>query len=220
MSFLFSKNKRQLKAIFNWLSSVVGQNDLILLEREGKLSYFYFDFPLRYGDKPKKTKTLSAGREITFIIQKSESGESIEETEWIKIFNSPEWQVLEKKTRSENIFPLRWRLNKEEKIAVLKIARDALEKFLTDGQRLEQAYFSGLSPRFYLKTDLDVALWVKGRLRGSAVVENRHLGEGIAEAALLASHDARFKPLAANELSNTRRVQGARKAGRPAINAG
>ncbi|MFY9461955.1 MAG: AMMECR1 domain-containing protein, partial [Candidatus Sungiibacteriota bacterium] len=41
-------------------------------------------------------------------------------------------------------------------------------------------------------------------LRGSAVVENRNLGKGIAEAAIIASHDGRFKPLSFGELPYTR----------------
>ncbi len=54
------------------------------------------------------------------------------------------------------------------------------------------------------KADLDVALWVNGALRGSAVVENKVLGEGLLQATVLASRDARFKPLELNELPGTR----------------
>ncbi len=199
-----NSNQKIISAFFQWLSGMAVGKDAILVDFAGRKEFFYFDFPLRYGDKPNKTNTLPVGREITFIIRTPENRKSIEETKWIKIFSSPEWQIFENRNRCENTFPLRWRLNEEEKKTALRIARDALERFMFNGQRLEQQYFVILSPRFYFKTGLDVAIWAKGQLRGSAVLENFNLGEGIAEAAIRASRDSRFKPLSKEELAVAR----------------
>lgn len=216
MFFRRNSFKKTLGAFFLWLSGIATDKDAALVSFSGRDNIFYFDFPLRYGDKPKRTKTLPAGREITFFVRRPGNVESVEESEWINIFSSPEWKIFEKKTRFGNTAllrgvvgrsfttPLRWRLNEEEKKTALKVARNALEKFLADGQWLEQSYFRNLPSRFHFKTDLDVAIWVKGQLRGSAVVESVNLSEGIAEAAIRASCDKRFKPLSKEELAATR----------------
>lgn len=192
----------QLKAIFNWLSGIVEEKDVILIGLSGRWQFFYFDFPLCYGDYPKKITRKIKDRETTFIIR-STSQEPLDD-QWVNIFGSPEIEMFENRNRISGTPPLRWGLSEEEKILALKIARDSLVKFLSDGKYLEREYLFSLPPRFNLKTDFDVALWVKGRLRGSAVIENYQLGEGIAQAALLAAHDQRFKPLDAGELPDAR----------------
>jgi hypothetical protein len=52
--------------------------------------------------------------------------------------------------------------------------------------------------------DLAVALWVGGVFRGSRIVTNRILGEGVIQAAVWASRDLRCKPLENAELLLTR----------------
>ncbi len=193
-----------LNTFFLWLSGIVTDKDVILVDFPGRKAFFYFEFPLRYGDKPKKMKALLADKEITFIIRRTIREKLFGEAEWVKIFGSSEIEVFENKKRVNGTPPLRWGLNENDKRLALKIARDALESFLEKGERLAQNYFTNLNPYFYLRTDLDVALWVGGYLRGSSVVENRNLGEGIAEAVIMASRDSRFKPLVIEELPHTR----------------
>ena len=208
MPFLFRKNSRQLEAIFEWLSSVIGQDDLILVEREGKQEGYYFDFPLKFGSKPKRLSRVD-DKDFTFFIKffsrPPDISGDISGKEWQLIFQSSELEIYESQKRfnGKQFKPLRWGLNEAEKKTALKIARDALEKFLENREQLDNSYFTRLPPRLFFKTNLDVALWVRGRLRGSAVVENRHLGEGIAEAVILASRDFRFKPLSLEELTDT-----------------
>src|SRR3989344_5674059 len=189
MFTFFNENKRLLNAIFEWLSEVVGENDFVSVDF-GKYSGFYrFEFPLRSGDRPQKISPLQKSK-ITFVIRKPDKLSSGDQ--WATIFSSPEIEVLENKNRPHTIKPLRWGFSDEKRVAAFRIARDALQKFLEDASRLKILAFP---PRFSLRTDVDVALWVKGRLRGSSVVEGMSLGEGIAEAAILSSRDSRFKPL-------------------------
>src|SRR3989338_3141268 len=197
----FNENRRLLNAVFDWLSGVVGENDLISIDF-GKHSGFYrFEFPLRSGDRPKKISPPQES-EAAFIIRKPDI--SLSGEQWVLIFSSPEIEVLENKNRPHTIKPLRWGFSDEKRVAAFRIARDALQKFLEDASRLERNYFLAFPPRFSLRTDVDVALWVKGRLRGSSVVEGMSLGEGIAEAAILSSRDSRFKPLSSEDLPDTR----------------
>ncbi len=206
MSFLFSKNKKQLEVIFDWLSGVVSQNDLILLEREGKQKGYYFEFPLKFGDKPRKIKALDMD-DYTFWVRFSSGGIVPERNKWRLIFQSPELEICEheKRLQKNQFKPLRWGLNEEEKRTALKIARESIEIFLKEKRIPKITDFSfSLSGAFYLKTDLDVALWTKGVLRGSWVAVNNFLGEGIIETAIYASRDSRFKPLEFDELKDAR----------------
>ncbi|MBU4142764.1 AMMECR1 family protein, partial [Patescibacteria group bacterium] len=206
MSFLFNKNRKQLKAIFNWLSGVVSQNDLILVERERKREGYCFEFPLKFSDKPEKLKCID-DKDFSFFIKFSFCQTDIDGKEWKLIFQSPELEIYENEKRFENkqFKPLRWGLNEEEKRTALKIARESIRIFLEEKQTPQIKDFNfSLAAVFNLRADLDVALWTNGVVRGSWVVENTFLGEGIIEAAIYASRDSRFKPLEFDELKNTR----------------
>lgn len=207
MPFLFSKNRKQLKYIFDWLNKTVQQNDLILLEQKGKLSAYYFEFPLKIGQAPKKLKHLQ-DKKFTFFIRISSVNQALPVGQWQIIFQSPGIEIHENKERFHflGIKPLRWGLTEEEKILALKIARRSLEIFLKE-RRIPQAEDIKLahSPPFLtLRTDLDITLWGKGLLRGSAVIKDRNLMDALIEGAVLASRDARFKPLKLKELAQAR----------------
>ncbi|OGZ01715.1 MAG: hypothetical protein A3G64_02200 [Candidatus Liptonbacteria bacterium RIFCSPLOWO2_12_FULL_60_15] len=196
-------HSEQLQAVFDWLSGITQERDIIFVETETRSEFFAFRFPLRYGDAPRKIAVRP--EESTFIVREGTARQAPSSQEWARIFSSPELAVFEQKDRmSGRAQPLRWGLSEEEKSISLKIARDSLARFLRDDEKLDRPYFAVLPPLFFLNTDLDVALWVDGRLRGSCVLENRNLGEGIAEAAVMASRDARFKPLVNDELLHTR----------------
>ena len=203
--FLFNQKRKQIRAVFGWLSEIVDRNDLILVEQEKKREGYFFRFPLKIGDNPEKIEQIG-NKEFTFFIQFSSSrSEKIDTREWKKIFQSPEVAVYENKKRfvKQQFNPLRWGFSEEEKRASLKIARKSLEIFLEEKRTL-QANDLDFPPRLNFKADLDVALWVKGVLRGSMIVENTILSEGIIQASIFASRDVRFKPLELDELENTK----------------
>ena len=193
----------QLRAVFEWLSGIIREADIILVRKGGRDRFYRFKFPLRLGDMPHCEKAKR--KEATFIVHiRTVESPPSNNQEWLKIFSSPEIEVYENKQHILRAAPLRWGLADENKKVALKIARDALERFLSDGSRLGSEYHSLLPQCFFSKTDLDVAVWVKGRLRGSAVIENYQLGQGIAQAAHRVARDARFKPLEIEELPDTR----------------
>lgn len=197
--------EKQLRAIFEWLSSIARAEDIIFVDFPRYAGWFYFDFPLHYGDRPKKFKRLPEDRIITFIIRNNNPMNQKLDEGWVVIFSSPEIEVFENRKRFQfKAEPLRWGLNEEERKIALRIARGALEIFLPNGGKLPRAYFSVLPMRFSFKTDLGVALWNAGQLRGSWPVENQPLGEGLAQAAYNAAEDSRFKPLESHELPGTR----------------
>lgn len=203
---LFNKNKKQLNAIFSWLGGIVDQNDLILVEFEKKRESYYFKFPLKLGDSPEKIKD-NKENSYSFFIKFSSRQTDIDKKEWKLIFQSPELEVWENKKRFEGkqFKPLHCGLDEEEKITALKIARESVGIFLEEGKipRVNDFNFS-LAAVFNSKTDLDIALWVNGALRGSVVAENVILKEGIIQASVNACRDSRFKPLGFEELEGAR----------------
>ena len=207
MFFLLEKNKKQLKSIFIWLSNIVQQNDLILLDQKGKQTGYYFEFPLKIGDRPKKIKSIK-NKNFTFIIRILPTKQTFPKGKWQIIFQSPEIEIYENRERFQflRIKSLRWGLTKEERSIALKIARQSLEIFLKEKiqPKPEDLNLVPLSPLFTSRTDLDVALWTKGIIRGSAVVENKNFRDGLIEGAVQASRDSRFKPLKLKELPQTR----------------
>lgn len=203
---LFSKNKKQQKALFDWLRNIVDPDDLILLKRNGKREGYSFDFPLRPGDKPKKLGSVK-GKDFTFFINFSSRPAVINKKQWKLIFHFPELEFWENKKRSsgKQTKPLRWGLEEEDKKIALKIARESVRIFLEEKRTPQISDFNfHITSIFNVRADLDVALWVNGALRGSAVVENTPLNDGIIKAAVYAIRDARFKPLEFDELKDTR----------------
>lgn len=195
--------KKRLEAFFDWARDIINESECVYVNLPGYSKYFYFEFPLYPNARPFKSGKQPLGMKVAFKISLPQKQNH--DQEWIKIFSSPELEISENKNRSHTTEPLRFGLNEEEKKLALKIARDVLEKSLANDERInESAHLKNLPPKFYLKTNLDAALWTNGQLRGSMVIESRLLGEGIAEAAILASRDCRFKPLAHSELKNTR----------------
>lgn len=191
----------RLWVFFYWASLIALPEDIISVEIPGYGGYYYFEFPLRYGDKPQKINSLPEGKDVSFIIRQPKRSEVNEN--WILIFSSPDLEIFESKRRAAETQPLRWKLSQDEKELCLKAARGALERFLSEDKKLSADKKIPL-PRFWQKSDFGVALWVNGRLRGSRVLKGRSFAEGITEATMLACRDPRFKPLSAEELSDAR----------------
>ena len=196
-------HSEQLQAIFDWISGIARERDVIFVETKSRFDFFAFRFPLRYGDVPRKI--TGRPEEATFIIREETARQAPPSQEWTRIFSSPEIEVFEKKDRVTDAVPL-WRgLTDGEKKSALVLARQTAEAFLS-GREFQLAHNvpDESMTRFTMRSDLGVALWVKGRLRGSVVVQGHTLGHGIVHAATSACRDGRFKPLAPEELKDTR----------------
>ncbi|MFY9462165.1 MAG: hypothetical protein WAP51_03110, partial [Candidatus Sungiibacteriota bacterium] len=152
-----SDYQKQLEAIFLWLSNIAVEDDIISIEdlprRKG---HFRFKFPLRCGDAPQKLRALDGGGPTTFIVRRADF-KNLPVGEWVRIFSSTEIEIFESKRRKIGAAPLRWGFSDEERTLSFKIARDALQKFLSSDGYLDSEYFNNLPGRFRFYTDLDVA---------------------------------------------------------------
>ncbi|OGZ07201.1 MAG: hypothetical protein A3D65_00730 [Candidatus Lloydbacteria bacterium RIFCSPHIGHO2_02_FULL_50_13] len=189
-------------SVTEWLSEVVNEDDVILIAFPRYRRLFRFAFPIFPGDAPCRVvdKTVVP----TFVVGNPKECHGNVSNLWVRIFGMPTFEIWENKKRLTGISPLRWCTTDEEKSIALRIARDAVKLFLIKGSRLEREYFHPLTMRFSLRTDLGFALWVNGELRGGATVENCPLGEGVAEAAVRSLDQSTFRPIAIEELDNTR----------------
>lgn len=193
--------KKQLDPVIKHLSGLIFKDECILI-----------DFPiysacvsLDCNAGIKKSQEITVEKKPAFIIAKGFSG-NISKENWQNIFSSPDIIILENKNRGNNdLAPLRWGLDNQEKIQTLKIARQSLEFFLKTGKNAKLEKFEKIiSPRFKLTGNVGVALWTNGRLRGSRIIKNQKLSRAIIKAVTNAARDERFKPIEIGELSDIR----------------
>ncbi len=202
---MFNKHKKQLKAVFDWLSAATGQNEIILLERENKQEAYCFKFPLKFGDKPKKLGNFDKNN-VSFLTKFSSHISQPGNNDWCLIFSSPEIEIFENKKRvlQSQLNPLYRGISEEGKREILNLARRSLELFLAEGTRLKMDSPDARLDFYNSRTDLNVALWTKGALRGFYTLEGSMLIEGIINASISAAQNPGFKPLSANELVDTK----------------
>ncbi len=118
---------------------------------------------------------------------------------WFLIFYSPDFEIWENKLRHTNILPLRFGLSKTERVELTALARDSMNAYFTNQEMTNsRTNFSRLDQ----VATADVVLWIGGQLRGSCVVIDRPLREGIVATAKFVLNDYRFKPVSAEELKN------------------
>ena len=193
---------QRLQFFFQWARNEMIDGEVISVEFLGKKIYYYLDSNSHFGRKFRLSLKMPSGWKVIFIVFASKSYDI--DNKWLCIFKVPRFEVWENKERSVTVPPLRWGLSEKTKGIALTVARDALKHFLLHKTLLSHDYFKTLPSQFYLKGNVDVALWVNGSLRGSIIVQQKLFGEGIAEAATLATRGNRFKPLEYRELPETR----------------
>jgi len=124
--------------------------------------------------------------------------------EWKMIFSAPTFEVWDSGsfyTEQGMPLPLRLGLHEEEKVWLTKEVRRMMGEVL-DGQvaKLSPDPFGRLGER----QDLDVAVWVRGKLRASVIMIGLSCREALEVGAKRATWDRRFAPLTKEELPEAR----------------
>lgn len=189
----------QLSAFFSWLRK---ENNCL-----GTV-YVYLPTVQFHSDHNRKHRSDMSN--VGFIICDDETktkafaeiAETTVKADWSNIFYTPFFQIWENRSlHNVDNLPLRFGLKQTEKEFIIAILRDYLSHTI-GGVLVPQKPLTPLSPRFLQITDLDVTLWVKGKLRGSIVLSNQPLLNGLKSASSLASKDFRFKPISPQELKD------------------
>jgi len=186
--------RRKITEVLRWISSFAKPDDVILLIQPGAKTLFQFEFPIRFGAKP--TRIDGEESKATFRIH-VDTVVPLEERDWRNIFSTPSFEVFEARRRHASELPLRFGLEKEEQEELFLIARSALKNYFAGSlmPNVEQS----ASPRLLGMADVGVALWLDGAMRGCVVVSRKELARGVADAAVLACSDLRFKPITEKE---------------------
>ncbi|MDP3947367.1 MAG: AMMECR1 domain-containing protein [bacterium] len=204
MAFRFWQNiPPELDALLGWFGESIQEGETIRVDLPSCRSEFYFRFPLKSGDAPRRLLLRKPkAAQVAFIVQEPQGGNPGDA--WVKIFDSPRFVVWERRDRLMGTIPLRWRLTDEERGLLLRVARDALVSLFGRNAKLPPSYFWNLPARFGQKGRVAVVLWVDGELRGSRIAAGTFISEAVADAAYEACRDPRFKPLKPEDLLHTR----------------
>jgi ribosomal protein S12 methylthiotransferase accessory factor len=190
----------RLEPVISRLSGLLFQDEYALIDFPAYSACVFCDYNLGI----KKAQEMPVGEKPAFIIAKRLNNR-IDEADWQMIFSSRDMIILENKNRRLDIKPLRWGLSSQEKYQALKIARQSLGFFLKTGKfMISDDLGNAISPRLELLGSVGVAIWTNGNLRGSKIIQNEKLSRAIIKSAAFAARDHRFKPLAFEELANTR----------------
>lgn len=122
------------------------------------------------------------------IFKKLSVQHSVSEEEWHCIYEHQIWNIYEKSGNScmfSNLNEARM-LSYAREVATQKITKSKAKKNIHSGTTLYH---------------VDITLWVKGSLRGSQIVYNKYIYQGIEEAMGHALTDERFSPITEEELT-------------------
>lgn len=195
MRWLLSKRSPQLRAAFEWLRQNVGEADPIEIEKGGQRETVEFSLPARPGAFPKKAKYT---REARFLVRLQPDKSMSEKVGWRKHFASPMIEVWER-FGAPKVNGIRFGLSEDEKKELVETARSFISRHIAGESTIIES--SRTPGRLFSKADVGVALWVRGRMRGSSVVTGMPLVQGVARAAIRASRDQRFKPIEGREVN-------------------
>ncbi len=204
LSFIQNLSKRfyviQLEAFFTWLQAT----------KDAQHGSVFINLPPATFHVDKNKKPISTLDGPAFIICTPLTKEDafttamiVKRQDWHPIFTTPTIEIWE--NISHFIFknrPLRFGLDLNEKEFLITTIRSYLGNIISNIPVAKKPLIP-LSARLLEHTDLDVTMWTNGKLRGSIILQNQPLINGLKEAALRATTDHRFKPLASNELAHT-----------------
>lgn len=192
---------KQLDAIFLWLSSVAIESDRVFVDIPGKHGMYRFKSPLTVGDYPQRIipkalepATFAIVNDKKFLEQKKD---------WASLFFLQEFSVYERKTRSARPL-LRLGMSMAERALLLHLARRTLEAHFSVREDAPSDFSQEFQERFQECLDVDVALWVRGKLRGSMIATDKPLCDGVIDAARRSTRDLRFKPISKEDLPELR----------------
>jgi AMMECR1 domain-containing protein len=99
------------------------------------------------------------------------------------------------------VLPIRFGLTDPETTYLNTQVREQLS-YLVQGKPVPKKELKAIPQRLMLPTNVDVTLWLNGKLQGSIVLTDVPLIQGVKQAAVIAAGDSRFKPLAPEEVPN------------------
>jgi hypothetical protein len=214
-----------LASVLSWLRTIALEDDVLYLDTlrwpEASLGramlgrrrgYFRFALPSLPSARPEPVSDPYARARVRFIVRARTRGGGSGDADdlptegcepgWRSILDLRDLVVIERDAPHGGEKPLRLGLSAEEGARVLGQARTAAEIFMTGG-RLNTLALRAEHPRFAQCSAVAVALWTRGRLRGSVIAPPGPVCRTIGQAALAACQDARFPRPSAADMKET-----------------
>jgi AMMECR1 domain-containing protein len=185
--------------------------------------YFRFPFPSLPSTRPEPVTEPDALTRLRFVVRERGAGAPVSvgagtsdvndhlpvtgrEPGWRSVVNVRGLVVIERDTTHGGEKPLRLGLDADEGAHLLMLARKSAERLLTGGTRGAPA----LRPagehdyaRLGQRSSVAVALWTRGRLRGSVILSPAPAWRAVGQAAVSACQDTRFPRISAADLDET-----------------
>lgn len=124
---------------------------------------------------------------------------------WKKIFDHGEYEIFENlESFTDETKPLRLGLSYKEQEKTIHVAKKTLTAIVTNST--EYIDFENLFSRTRLNElcDIDVVLWVDGKLRGSQIVTKKPFKDAVIDAVKKSYNDSRFSKITEDELNRVR----------------
>lgn len=198
---------RQRKVLLQWIEVrglILGESVIIALTDDVSI------FSYEAGDWQERNHLSSEMRcrfvlcEAAFFLRVREQYKL--EGNWQRIFHAKEFEVWESESyyRKHNLpLPLRLGLNDTEKMALIREVRRIMNEVLS-GREAVLMLSGDLRKRLVDQQNLDVAVWVQGKLRASVIVTEESGERALEIASKRATWDKRFAPLALEEFPEAR----------------
>src|SRR3989344_4347589 len=193
----------QIEEFFVWLHSSTTSHDKELV---------FLNLPLQQeliDSQTRKRVPYESRSKIAFVVCEPRQlvsslkilNHAVNEKSWHLVFYATGIEIWENASRHGETLPVRFGIRGKEKNKLLSFARECMEKFFKDTTMDRAEHATPAVSKGEEKVSVDVALWINGNLRGSVIIENKPLYEGIRRASLGALRDRRMKPVELHELA-------------------
>jgi AMMECR1 domain-containing protein len=207
-----------LERVLSFLRTIVVEEDFFFLDTPTRNGVHQFTFPSLPSARPVRVACSGADARVRFVVRafpprenhrgedpsRAEGGPNVGDPTWRAIIRLRGLLVFERDTPHGRGRPLRLGLDADEGWVLLCAARGAAERFLDgQGEAAAAAWRAEDPPRLSQRSAVAVAVWTRGRLRGSVVSPPGPALRTVRQAAAWACQDARFERLTAAELADT-----------------
>jgi len=195
--------KGALGAVVTWIRTVSLEGDLFILETGEAKEVLSFPFPSMPGADPERALVPLDSPRIRFIVRTGSRMAAKPGGTWRSVLRVREVEVLERDIPHGRHRPLRLGLSDAEALAALHHVRRSAAHFITAAVGNAPEADTRENPRLGLRSGVAVAIWTRGRLRGSLVCPPGPALRTLGQAAVWACQDARFERLAPSDLDDT-----------------
>lgn len=203
---------RQRRVLLRWIEQhgvVDGERVIVAIDED--ISWFQYSLTERLwkrswsagkvGDGLLPPRFVLCTRQMLSRLEKKFG---LQKETWVRIFGAETFEVWESREYYEKqriVLPLRLGLSNEEKRWITSEVRRMMGDVLAGKEpKLAHDPFGRIDE----KQDLDVAVWVKGRLRASVIMIDMLCREALEVGAKRATWDKRFAPLTKEEFPEAR----------------